>query len=298
VSTKIALLLALALFAAEAQAPCPARAEESLAALLPPDGALPGWKKAKPAALYGPDNLWDWIDGAAVLYLDYGFQSLATADYKTADASSAATVEVYRMESPLNGFAIYAAERSPTDDFIRVGVEGYLAENVLNFWKGPYYVKVTSYKTKEDPKGVLTKLAAIVADRIPGQYAEPETFRFFPARDKLPKSERYIPKNFLGLTFFKSGYRVDYKGEQGAYQLFLVPNASPAEAEEAFANYRKHLESQGASVTLDKKPDCQTITATDGKCAFLFGSFVGGILGNVEATLASTLIEEMVKSLR
>lgn len=297
-NTKIALLLALALIAAAAQAPCPARAEEPLAALLPPDGALPGWKKAKPAALYGPDNLWDWIDGAAVLYLDYGFQSLVTADYKTADASSTATVEVYRMESPLNGFAIYAAERSPTDDFLRTGVEGYLAENVLNFWKGPYYVKVTSYKTKEDPKGVLTKLAGIVAERIPGQYAEPETFRFFPAQDRVPKSERYIPKNFLGLTFFKSGYRVDYQGKQGIYQLFLVPNTSPAEAEEAFAKYRKHLESEGGAVTLDKKPDYQTLTAPDGKSAFLFGFSVGGVLGNVDPTRAHTLIEEMVKSLR
>ncbi len=297
-NAKIALLLALALFAAAANAPCAAPTEEPLATVLPPDGALSGWKKAKPAALYGPDNLWDWIDGAAVLYLDYGFQSLATADYKTADASSTATVEVYRMESPLHGFAIYAAERSPEDDFIRIGVEGYLGENVLNFWKGPYYVKVTSYKTSEDPEGVLTKIAATVAERIPGQYAEPELFRIFPAQDRVTRSERYIPKNFLGHTFFKSGYRVDYKGERGTYQLFLVPNASPAEAEEAFVRYRKHMESEGATVTLDEKSDYEMITASDGKTAFLHGSFVGGVLGSVEVDLAQKLAEEMVKSLR
>ncbi len=125
------------------------------------------------------------------------------------------------METPLHAFAIYAAERSPEDDFVKIGVEGYLSENVLNFWKGPYYTKVTSYRTGEEAKGILRDLAGIVASRIPGQYTEPEAFRFFPTKNRVAKSERYIPKNFLGHPFFKAGYRVDY--QRRARQLPTLP---------------------------------------------------------------------------
>jgi len=295
--TIIPLLLTLVLSVATTS-PDPTQPNHPLAALLPQDGALPGWNRAESPTYYGPHNLWDHINGAAALYLDYGFTSLATAYYKTTDGKSTAALEIYRMETPLHAFAIYAAERSPEDEFIRIGAEGYLSDNTLNFWKGPYYAKLSSYRTREDPKGILKALAGTVASQIPGRYTEPEAFGHFPAKNRVAKSERYIPKNFLGHPFFKAGYRVNYQGDRGNYQLFLVPTTSPAEAEAAFTRYRKHLVSQNTGLISDKKPEYQTMSTTDGKMVFLYKSFVGGVLGETDQPTACKLIEAMVNALR
>ena len=287
------LLLTLALLAA----PTPAHTDPPLAALLPETGALPGWNQAESPLFYGPENLWDCINGAAALYLDYGFKSLATAYYKTTDEESTAALEIYQMETPLHAFAIYAAERTPEEEFIKIGTEGYLGENTLNFWKGPYYTKVSSYRANKGTKSILTNLASIVADRIPGQYTEPEAFTYFPAENRVAKSERYIPKNFLGHPFLKAGYRVDYQSEQGSYQLFLVPNNSPAEAETAFTKYLQHLASQYPGLTAATKSKYQTISTTDGRTAFLYKTYVGGILNVPDPAAARKLTEEMITRL-
>ena len=77
-----------------------------------------------------------------------------------------------------------------------------------------------------------------------------------------------------------------------------MPNASPGEAEEAFARYREHLESQAPGVALEKGEDYQTMTATNGKTVFQYGSYVGGVLGNTEGIDARRLIEEMISNLK
>ena len=306
--SRVIPLVALALLVATSLSPFPActpqgasalsQPEETLTALLPGDGAVPGWKRAEAPVFYGPENLWDCINGAAAMYLDYGFRLVVTAYCATADGSTAAGIEIYRMETPLHAFAIYAAERSQQDRFIKMGVEGYLGENVLNFWKGPYYTKVTSYRGGQGAEENLRKLANIVADRIPGQYAEPEALRCFPLRDRVTRSERYIPKDFLGQPFFKGGYRVDYQAERSSYQLFLVPDASPGEAEEAFARYRENLESQAPGVALEKGEDYQTMNATNGTTVFQYGCYVGGVMGNTEGVDARKLVEQMVTNLK
>jgi hypothetical protein len=301
-------LLTLALLIATLCAPSPPCAAEAavaltpeqhaLAALLPGDGAIPGWKKPAPPEFYGPENLWDCINGAAALYLDYGFRALVAQYYTTEDRKGTAQVEIYQMESPLNAFAIYAAERSPEDNAIQVGVQGYLGENALNFWKGPYYVKVTSYKTGDNGKGILRNLAGIVAERIPGQFTMPAAFRYFPTENRVPASERYIPKNFLGQPFFKGGYRVDYHGEPGNYQLFLVPNASAEGAKQAFAKYLTHLESRAGQVALEKKGDYQMMTSAGREAVFQYKSFVGGVLGTSGAPPVRELAQELIAGLK
>ncbi len=295
-----ALLLTLCLCAATSPASAgPASEQESLTPLLPPDGALPGWKRSAPTEFYGPDTLWDCINGAAGLYLDYGFRSLAAQYYASQDPKGTTQVEIYRMESPLHAFAIYAAERSPKEAFLKIGVEGYLADQVLNFWKGPYYVKVSSYRAGEQSKGILKNLAGAVADRIPGQYTEPEALRLFPSENRVARSERYIPKNFLGLTFLAGGYRVDYRTDKSDYQLFLVPAGSPDEAEDAFRAYGKHLESQGDTVSLDDQAPYPFVRTTSGRqTLFRFDAYVGGVLGETDAAHARCLADELVTRLK
>ena len=101
--------------------------------LLPKNSEIKGWKVTSGPQFFEPQNLWEYINGQAEMYLDYGFELVATAVYTTLDGVRSMAIEIYRMQSPKHAFGIYAAERSPRDTYIKMGVQGYLSENVLNF---------------------------------------------------------------------------------------------------------------------------------------------------------------------
>jgi hypothetical protein len=277
-----------------------ARDKETLRTLLPKETESAGWKGASSPEFFEPENLWEYINGQAEVYLDYGLKLVLTTDYTSLDSSSSMAVEIYQMQSPDHAFGIYAAERSPDDNFINMGVQGYLAEDVLNFWKGHYYVKLTSFQRSSDTKEILMRLAAVIANKIEGSYSEPELFACFPEKNRVKLSERFIPKNFLGQRFLKNGYQVEYKNGGSSYQVFLVNNASRQEAEEAFGKYQNFLESQNRKIFPVRKDDYQLICTKGekGKLIFQYGSFVGGVLNSEDLSEAERIVAEIVHKLR
>jgi hypothetical protein len=248
---------------------------------------------------YGRATLWDYINGQAAMYLDYGFQHLATAEYKSLDGSRSTVIEIYQMKTSEHAFGIYAAERSPSDNFIEMGVQGYLGDYYLNFWKGPYYVKLIAFQPFADTKRNLMKLASAVAESIEGLQSEPELFNSFPERDKVPMSERFIPTNFLGQAYLKNGYRVDYEAEGKRFQAFLVRNGSPEEAQDAYAKYQDFLQSDNEQISSTSKNDYHVtfIKGERSTIIFQYGSFIGGVVGCEDLPHAERTIEEMLPSL-
>jgi len=274
--------------------------KEILRSLLPKVSEVSGWKISSPPRLFEPYNLWEYINGQAEMYLDYGFRLVVTSDYGSKENSSSLAIEIYQMESPTHAFAIYAAERSPQDKFVKIGVQGYIAENILNFWKGPYYVKLTSFQSSPTTERSLLKLSREIADKITGNYAEPELFSCFPEKNKVKMSERFIPRNFLGHSFLKNGYWIDYEREGNRYQAFLAKNSSEEEAEEAFGKYQDFLKSQGEIISKEKKTGCQKIRAKNNKKRILFQykSTIGGVLNIDDFSEGEEIIEKILSELR
>jgi hypothetical protein len=277
-----------------------ARDKEILRTLLPKGAESGGWKAVSSPKFFSPQNLWEYINGQAEMYLDYGFKLLVTAEYTSIDGSRFMTIDIFQMQSPNHAFGIYAAERSPHDSFIKMGGQGYLAENILNFWKGLYYVKLTSFQVSSDTKEILMVLAGVIANKIKGSYSEPELFDYFPGKNKVKMSERFIPKNFLGLSFLKDVYLLEYKNGGSSYQVFLVKNCSSEEAEEAFGKYQSFLKSQNEKISASKKDDYQLIFTEkeEGKAIFQYGFFMGGILNSEDLSEAGRIIEEILHKLR
>ena len=96
---------------------------------------MPGWKKPDAIQVFIPDNLYDYINGAADLYLTYDFKELQVAEYVRDDKASV-IIEIYRHGSPTNAFGIYSQERLTNADFLDIGSQGYYEEKVLNFLSG------------------------------------------------------------------------------------------------------------------------------------------------------------------
>jgi len=274
--------------------------KEILRTLLPKNTEIKGWKISSGPQFFEQQNLWEYINGQAEMYLDYGFELVATTEYTTLDGFRSMAIEINQMQSPKHAFGIYAAERSPNDGLIMMGVQGYLSENVLNFWKGLYYVKLSSFQTSSETKEVLMKLAAVIDNKIQGSYSEPELFACFPENDKVKTSERFIPKNFLGLSFLKDGYRVEYTRGGSIHQVFLVKNGSHDIANDVFKKYQDFLRSQHERVSHSKKNDCQLAFTKREKveAIFQYGPFVGGVLNISDLSKAEEIIEEIVQKLK
>ena len=271
----------------------------TLRELVPQDTEGAGLQSNPKLESFGPDNLWDYINGQAAMYLDYGFQHLVTTEYTSLDGSRSTAVELYEMQSPNHAFGIYAAERSPSDNFVTMGVQGYLGDYYLNFWKGPYYVKLIAFQPSAGTKESLMKLASSIAERIEGAYSEPELFSCFPGKDRVPLSERFIPANFLGQSYLQNGYRVDYEIEGRTFQVFLVETGSAEEAQAAYQKYQDFLRAENETVSSTGKKDYHATAFKGEKSTIIFqyGAFMGGVMSCEDVSQAERIIEEMIRNL-
>lgn len=267
--------------------------QTQLLELMPKHGEPSECRIMSEPLFYQPDNLWEYIDGAAEQYLLYGFREVITAEYATGPDSNSVNVEIYRMESPTHAFGIYAAERSLEEQPVAIGVQGYQGTNVLNFYKGPYYVKMTSFASSDGLRASLVRMGKSISDKIQGEFKEPVLFQYFPLKNKVRWSERYIPNDFLGQGYLQNGYRCDYAGDQGTYQIFLVPLESDTAAQAVLKKYRRFLESQG--YTMHQGDDKTVIAEKEGfNLAFAFRYYLGGVL-NIKNLKQGLMVVETIR---
>ena len=84
--------------------------------ILPASGFSPGWALEGPIKKYTGEDLFEYINGEAELYLQFGFKILTTGLYlKEGDDKRGITVDVYEMGSDLEafGFMPTTASRRP-----------------------------------------------------------------------------------------------------------------------------------------------------------------------------------------
>jgi len=264
--------------------------------LLPADGEVSDCEQTAEPVMYLPDNLWEYIDGQSEHYLNYGFELVVVGDFACGDSSRSVAAEIYRMKNPLCGFGIYASERSQEDEIVGAGVEGYFGGNVLNFWKGPYYVKLTAFDRSPQTRDTLLRLAGSISGKIQGTFREPDLFSVFPLKDRIKKSERYIPVNFMGHSFLGGGYRVDYERGEHRYQVFLIESASREEATKSFDRYRDFLKSGGMEILEESAEGVRRMRpkASSGQVYFQYGSFFGGLMGAGSPSQEKEVIDYML----
>ena len=182
---------------------------------------IKGWKPVSEVSTYSPENLYEYIDGAADQFLDYGFQNLTSQDLAKGDLT--ATVDIYDMGSRINAFGIYKTERPASDKGIKVGAEGIISPPYqCLLLKGSYYVKVNAFEgeiTEANGKDLLESLAAAIS----GEVEFPPVLKLLPAKFKNPGSERYTRIGFLGLTELNHCIHADYTNQNNKkFQYFIM----------------------------------------------------------------------------
>ena len=211
-----------------------------------------GWTKKGKPDLYTPDNLFEYIDGAAEVFLSYDFVKLATLTYENNNENSF-TVDVYQHSSDKTGFGIYSQEKPQKGYFLNIGTQGYYEKGVLNFFKGSFYVKMSGYDLGDNDEKVLTTAAKELAKALQGSADFPAVVKCFPETGKIANSEAYINKNFLGHSFLHSAFVADYEIDGRKFQVFIIETGKPEEVEEILNNYTGFLKKKDIPVEQKEK---------------------------------------------
>lgn len=209
-----------------------------------------GWTKKGKPDLYTPDNLFEYINGAAEVFLSYDFVKLAALTYEN-NKENSFTVDVYQHNSDRNSFGIYSQEKPQKGNFLDIGTQGYYEKGVLNFLKGSFYVKLSGFDLGDNDEKVLTTAAKALAKALEGNEDFPAVVKCFPEKGKIASSEAYINRNFLGHSFLHSAFVADYEIDGRKLQVFIIEAGKPEEVKEVLNNYTGFLKKK--SIPVEKK---------------------------------------------
>ena len=196
---------------------------------------LQGYKKVSSYPVYTPENLWDFIDGAADNYLSHGFEELTVAEYEK--GKNGIKLEVYRLHDNINAFGIYSSERSSTFRFLNVGSQGYKTDDALNFFKGRYYVKIRTNSKSSKIHQMMEPLAIKVSDAIPGEATMPKTLSDFPEAGRKQNEETFINEGVLGHEFLKGAFKAVYELPDLNFSIFIIDFKSGDECRKTVGSY-------------------------------------------------------------
>lgn len=212
--------------------------------LLPPSQTAPGWDYSEPPTAYDPETLYHYINGKARVYRDYGFVRLDHAQFASPDGKAVIDVDLYDMGSPEGAFGIYSLERGEELPLHYKKRLGYMIGSARFFWKGRYYVAITSPVSSDETVRAIHSLSGYLENSVRGERGSLPMLAAFPEENKIAESEQYFAMNFLGYEFLGGGFTASYMEPGGRFKLFISSKDSPDEAQKTYARLKGTL-SQG-----------------------------------------------------
>ena len=222
---KTALLAALLLLAIAVP---PAGAADSGDTVLGALTAKGEWKLLEPVRSFGPDNLYEEIDGEAELFLPYGMERLTVAVLgRTARPGSEVRLELYRMVSSRDAYGIWSQYRYPDQEVLRIPPsEAVVSDASADFFRGETFVRVRSKPgggSRNDLVGISSEIVALLA----GSGSPPEEAL---ALDGLPGtisgSILYQKRAMLGYECLAPGFEAKFSTATASGHYLFLPSAA------------------------------------------------------------------------
>lgn len=198
---------------------------------------LKAWSLVNEAQNYFSETLYEYINGAAEIYLAYDFKQLIVGEYKKENSDISVTVEIYDMGNEKNAFGIYSAERFQDNTFISLGIQGYIEEGSLNFLASKYYVKLLCFECNKQSEEYLKFFGQQICKKFEKKWQWPSLLDVFSKEGIIPNSEKFILKNFLGYGFLHDGYIVSYRLQEHEFDCFLIEGKDQTDAQDMLDKY-------------------------------------------------------------
>lgn len=225
--------------------------------LFPDAGQVPGVKAAGEIVEYKDKSLYDFLNGGAELYFDYGIVAVASSEYSTG-ADAGIEISLYDMDTPENAFGVYSHIRYAGADFADIGNEAVKTTSSLDFWEGKYYCRLISFDTAPTSQGVMLELGRALAGNIGEAGSLPQLVGLLPEEWRVARSEKYFRKhlalnnihyvdsdNVLNLGELTEGVVAQYDMGGTTPSGFIIRYATDGDASAAYDSYRAHLTRKG-----------------------------------------------------
>jgi hypothetical protein len=148
----------------------------------------------------------------------------------------------------------------------------------------------------------LSRLAALIARKMPKKGEPPHLFSIFPAEGRVKQSERYIKSDVLGQAYFTDGYSVEYESTTDHLKIFLINSKGLQEARQNFHTYRDFIKTIGQITGEDIKLGEQAFAGTHtfyGRVLFArTGSYIIGVVRFNQQSSAEDTINIMISRLK
>ncbi len=254
----LCILMALPLWAQERKT--------DIASILPGTGETGEWYRPDSVRVFTGEELFDFIDGGADIYFEYGFRQVVSTEYLNTKKTSV-KLEIYEMTDDGAAYGIYSINTSSQGKTVRVGNEGTLNDYYLVFWKDRFLTFISSDDTTgETLEGILT-LAECVEKKIEIPGKKPELVAMLPVKNLL--TGKYV-RGLLGLS---SVYDFDTKNIFGVregiigvykdYRVFLFRYETENDAGKWYGSAREILKT--STRMLNFQDQGQRYSVTDRK---------------------------------
>ena len=209
------------------------------------------WKWDAKEMKYDSKTVFQYMDGAAELYLAYGFENLTVRRFEK-PGRPPIVVELYEMASSEDAYGVFSFEHQDEDAGIGQGSE--FGGGLLRFWKGKYFASVYAEGEGADVESGILEIGRATAHSIQTAGPEPTLASLIPGKDLrlVDKSVRYIRshvllnqrffiahQNILNLSRKTEAVLAQYLREGQKTQLLLIRYPNLKEAGDAYQNFMK-----------------------------------------------------------
>ena len=243
-----------------------------------------GWGKTGFRDTFTNDDLYRYINGGAERYLGYGFQRLLVQEYQSRDEKSAIRVEIYQMDRPSNAFGIFSSDNHG-DRPDAVGAEAALGDYLLQFWQGPFFVRVQDIELSGALRETLLEFGRPISALLPSTKPDdlPTIISMLPEKGLIEQSVCYFhtqnslnsfvylgEENILGLGKDTEAVSAEYEtGDKEPIALcILIKYPSQEQCRQALTSL------EGSKDTLPENPGRELVytSAKQKSLVLLFGT--------------------------
>jgi len=263
-----------------------------------------GWRAIGDPSPYNPKTIFQYMDGAAELYLAFNFRELITVRLEKHDRPSI-IVEIYEMASPEDAYGVFAFEQQ--DPEAKIGQGSEFGGGLLRFWKGHTFVTIFGEEPGQEIEAAILILGRRIAETIPDTGNPPQILTYLPdtaltftkkdawfLRSHIHLNQRFFiaRANILMLTPDVEAALARYDTKDGKIHILLVHYPSTDKAIAALASFKNaYMPDAGVS---------SSVKTENGKWTSISrsNSFVAVVLDAPDEPFAQSLIratENIVK---
>jgi hypothetical protein len=171
-----------------------------------------------PVEIYGPDSLWEKINGEAELFRRFDVQEAAFARYsRPGDPDESLEIGIFLLSGDLPAFGLFSFFSPPDNPVEPLGNGGSVSDYQGFLWQGPRFVMVNAFGPAGTTASTVRRSLVAVGRRLgpPGEAPAP-----LAAVEKILKGGgiRYRPDHLLGRRVMPPGL----EGRDGKGTLFFL----------------------------------------------------------------------------